>query len=269
MRRTILTLTLVIGAAIQMFAQDLIILKNGDEIKAVVTEVEETKVKYKKASNESGPTYSIDISKIFKIKYDNGDEEFFGKKNDEPTTEGVRRRRISDEPIPDPETPRTSLNSGSNSRQPVNRQTQLNSGRNVRANYDDRQNYDNYDIEEPRFKRVYVGLDIGGGALISDNNGMESSGLHFALDFGVLFNKTTIDMTPDLANIFFDSDSGIEARLQGSPFLFLDFTYVEMKVGVEFGKGKSMYTNFGGLLKFPVALNDAITLYPLAGINHY
>lgn len=65
-----LLLTLTIG--LSTFAQDIVIKKNGDEIKAKVLEVALTIVKYKKFDNLNGPTFEILKSEIFMIKYENG-----------------------------------------------------------------------------------------------------------------------------------------------------------------------------------------------------
>jgi len=51
---------------------DIIILKNGDEIKGKVTEITLTEVKYKKCENQSGPTISISKKEVFMIRYPNG-----------------------------------------------------------------------------------------------------------------------------------------------------------------------------------------------------
>ncbi len=59
------------------YSQDVIILKNGDEIKAKVTEILPQTVKYKRASNLTGPTYNIEKSKIFMIRYESGDKDVF------------------------------------------------------------------------------------------------------------------------------------------------------------------------------------------------
>ncbi|MDR0559321.1 MAG: hypothetical protein LBG92_04075 [Prevotellaceae bacterium] len=66
--------------AIAASAQDVIFMKNGDEIKGKVTEITETSVRFKKLSNENGPVYSEWKSKVSKIRYENGDEDVF----DEP-----------------------------------------------------------------------------------------------------------------------------------------------------------------------------------------
>jgi len=60
------------------YAQDLIILRNGDEIKAKVTEIQSGVIKYKKYTNQTGPTYSIDKSEVFMIRYESGDKDVFG-----------------------------------------------------------------------------------------------------------------------------------------------------------------------------------------------
>jgi hypothetical protein len=59
------------------FAQDIIILKDGDEIEAKVTEILSENIKYKKASNLTGPTYTIPIAKVFMIRYESGDKDVF------------------------------------------------------------------------------------------------------------------------------------------------------------------------------------------------
>ena len=51
---------------------DLLILKNGQEIKSKVLEVGTAEIKYKECSNLNGPTFSKNISEVFMIKYPNG-----------------------------------------------------------------------------------------------------------------------------------------------------------------------------------------------------
>jgi hypothetical protein len=60
-----------------LFAQDIITLKNGDEIKAKVQEIGLDNVKYKKYDNQNGPVYTLMKSDIFMIKYENGDKDVF------------------------------------------------------------------------------------------------------------------------------------------------------------------------------------------------
>jgi len=63
------------------FAQDIIILKNGDEIKSKVMEVTPDIVKYKKWDNQDGPLYSSGKSEVFMIKYSNGMKDVFNTAN--------------------------------------------------------------------------------------------------------------------------------------------------------------------------------------------
>lgn len=58
-------------------AQDLIKQKDGTLIKSKVIKVGTTDVEYKKFSNLQGPLYSISISNIISITYEDGEEEAF------------------------------------------------------------------------------------------------------------------------------------------------------------------------------------------------
>ena len=65
-----------------VFAQDVILLQNGDEINAKVTEIGESGIKYKKFSNLDGPVYSKSFNEIFYIKYSSGEKEIYNDKNE-------------------------------------------------------------------------------------------------------------------------------------------------------------------------------------------
>ena len=56
-------------------AQDIIILKNGDDIKGKVIKVGVNEIEYKKENN--GPLYVIQKSEVFIIKYENGAKDVF------------------------------------------------------------------------------------------------------------------------------------------------------------------------------------------------
>lgn len=60
-------------------AQDVIVLKNGDELKVKVVKVGESEIEYKKWSNQDGPTYTTSTSKVFMVKYINGDKDCFNE----------------------------------------------------------------------------------------------------------------------------------------------------------------------------------------------
>lgn len=57
--------------------QDVIVKKNGDEIKAKVEEVLNFEIRYRKYENLTGPVYSMPKSEISQIRYENGTSDFF------------------------------------------------------------------------------------------------------------------------------------------------------------------------------------------------
>ncbi|MDR1338728.1 MAG: hypothetical protein LBK58_01515 [Prevotellaceae bacterium] len=96
-------LTALLCSANAVWSQDVIVLKNTEEIKALVQEVGLTDVKYKKYENASGPTYTLLKSDIFMIKYANGEKDVF---KDEPVAPAVTPNVPS---VSTPETPRKGL----------------------------------------------------------------------------------------------------------------------------------------------------------------
>ena len=60
-----------------LMAQDNILQKDGSSMDVKVLEVGLEKVRYKRFDNLDGPTYSIDKSKIFMIRYENGTKDVF------------------------------------------------------------------------------------------------------------------------------------------------------------------------------------------------
>lgn len=71
----IIVTAVITGGTVQ--AQDIITLRNGDEIAAKVMEVGTDKIHYKKADNLSGPVYVVAKNTIFMIKYENGSKDVF------------------------------------------------------------------------------------------------------------------------------------------------------------------------------------------------
>lgn len=58
-------------------AQDIIVKKDGTTITAKVTDIGAQEVKYKKWSNQDGPTYTIAVSELLAINYKNGEKDTF------------------------------------------------------------------------------------------------------------------------------------------------------------------------------------------------
>lgn len=67
----------LLSGALSINAQDVIVKKDGSETPSKVLEVNQSDVKYKKFSNLNGPIYSISISDIEFIKYENGELDSF------------------------------------------------------------------------------------------------------------------------------------------------------------------------------------------------
>lgn len=84
MRPTIITTILCCVLIINTYAQDVIFLKSGEEIKSKVKEIKEQEIVYLKFENLDGPTYTILKSNILMIKYENGQKDILS--NDQPAT---------------------------------------------------------------------------------------------------------------------------------------------------------------------------------------
>jgi hypothetical protein len=63
--------------ALAAFCQDVIVMRNADEIEAIIQDIGISDVKYKRYSNPGGPTYTVLKSDISMIRYANGEEETF------------------------------------------------------------------------------------------------------------------------------------------------------------------------------------------------
>lgn len=75
--KKIVFLILLMLHSILCVGQDIIVKKNTDEIQAKVLEVGLTEIKYKNWNNQEGPTYVINKSEVFMVKYANGDKESY------------------------------------------------------------------------------------------------------------------------------------------------------------------------------------------------
>jgi hypothetical protein len=78
---------------------DDIVLKNGEEIRVKVLEINQTEIKYKRCDNLEGPIFTIDKSSVFFVKYSNGTKEIFNvvetKKNpiDKLPEENIKKKK--------------------------------------------------------------------------------------------------------------------------------------------------------------------------------
>jgi hypothetical protein len=70
-----------------LFSQDVMVLKNSDEIKAKVVELTDLIIKYKKWENINGPTYNISKTEVLFIRYENGIKEVIGTIENKPAVQ--------------------------------------------------------------------------------------------------------------------------------------------------------------------------------------
>lgn len=80
MRKQIV-LSMLSLAAINVAAQDVVVKKDGSTILAKVLEVNQDNIKYKKFSNQNGPTYTINLSDVMSVNYENGEKEDFNNRS--------------------------------------------------------------------------------------------------------------------------------------------------------------------------------------------
>lgn len=67
--------------SVNIHAQDVIVKKDGSTILSKVLEVNTADIKYKKFSNQNGPTYTISKAEVMTINYENGDKDDFASGN--------------------------------------------------------------------------------------------------------------------------------------------------------------------------------------------
>lgn len=77
-----------------LYSQDILTTKSGEDISVKVTEIGISEVKYKKFSNIEGPTYTMLKSEILIIRYQNGSKDIFNDTITKPTPQVVEKFNI-------------------------------------------------------------------------------------------------------------------------------------------------------------------------------
>ena len=77
--KRIFFLFIVLAMTLAAKAQDVIVTKTAERIDAIIEEVSETQIKYKKANNPTGPTFVLGTDKIATIIYSNGSVQTFSQ----------------------------------------------------------------------------------------------------------------------------------------------------------------------------------------------
>jgi len=70
--KTFLTMLLWGMCVLGIYAQDVIVHKDGKVVMGKVTEIDKENIHYKKAENPDGPTYKVPLSEVLSVRYENG-----------------------------------------------------------------------------------------------------------------------------------------------------------------------------------------------------
>lgn len=93
---------LIVFSSNIIYAQDIIIKLNNDEIKTRIIEVEDKTIKYKEFGFQDGPTRSIKTSEVFMVLYENGKREKFTALESQTSIENpmiVSQKKITSENV--------------------------------------------------------------------------------------------------------------------------------------------------------------------------
>jgi hypothetical protein len=79
MKKLLLTILFTVATFSFSYAQDLLIMNNGTEIRVKVQELTVNEIKFKKWENIDGPLYTLLKTDVFMIKYENGTKDTFAR----------------------------------------------------------------------------------------------------------------------------------------------------------------------------------------------
>lgn len=82
MKKIVFSMMLIMMSSFLSQGQDLITKVNGEDINAKIIEVGQTEIKYKRADNLEGPTFTIAKKDVLMVRYENGTKDIF--KNERP-----------------------------------------------------------------------------------------------------------------------------------------------------------------------------------------
>lgn len=94
--KNLILFTMLSLAALNVAAQDVVVKKDGSTILAKVLEVNQDNIKYKKYSNQNGPTYTISISDIMSVNYENGDKEDYSNSSNTNDNNSEEKEIVKD-----------------------------------------------------------------------------------------------------------------------------------------------------------------------------
>ena len=77
MKKLFLTLCCIACTVMQMWAADVIVTNKSERIEAIIQEVSESEIRYKKVNNPDGPSFVVKTADVSTIIYANGDVQAF------------------------------------------------------------------------------------------------------------------------------------------------------------------------------------------------
>ena len=99
MRYIIVLISALCLSAASLLGQDIILFRDGNSVEAIVVEITQTEIKYKKFKNPNGPLYTKSQSDVQSIKYAYGEVEEFTKTNNiVPVAETAQSDDATDAP---------------------------------------------------------------------------------------------------------------------------------------------------------------------------
>lgn len=104
MKKTLMTAVAVLVTAISAYSQDILVMTDGNNIEAIVTEVASSYIKYKRFDYQNGPVFTVEKDRISQIRYQNGSVDVFKEQEPErhetSATDGTRQYRFQNTPLP-------------------------------------------------------------------------------------------------------------------------------------------------------------------------
>ncbi|MDR0798263.1 MAG: porin family protein [Dysgonamonadaceae bacterium] len=215
MKKSILVLLCLCISSI-LYAQDIIIKKNGEEVRGKVVEITDYSVKYIKEGSETGIRRIVPVSEVLKIQYENGDQDFFQEETTTPSSNYSTQAPVYQE--------RTYSNPTYN---PTNAPIQ-------------------------NYRKGYIGVSFGMATLLTDYDEIDSSGGQFNLNFGYLFSKNvglaaslfTTSYLPSNWRIEEDRSIGLSGLVVGPLFSFATESHIvefDFKPMVGYGNGVEVW----------------------------
>ena len=98
LKATTLLCLLSLATWAQTRKPDLIHKKDKSVIEAIIVEIDDEQVQYRKFSSPTGPIFGIKRSELSKIIYSNGDTEMMSGKSDKPDKVGKTKEKTEDKP---------------------------------------------------------------------------------------------------------------------------------------------------------------------------